>query len=39
VPPASGYYMWTAPAWVAWYLYASSPAALPEHRSAAMDSV
>ncbi len=25
VPPASGFYLWTAPAWVAWSVYASRP--------------
>jgi Glycosyltransferase family 87 len=39
VPPGSGYYMWTAPAWIVWSVYASRPAALPEHQPAAMDSV
>jgi hypothetical protein len=25
VPPASGFYLWTAPAWVAWFVYANRP--------------
>jgi hypothetical protein len=34
VPPASGFYLWTAPAWVAWSVYARRPVYV-EKRSAA----
>lgn len=35
VPPASGLYLWTAPAWVAWCVYASRPAPVRERSSTA----
>ncbi|HEX6494868.1 MAG TPA: glycosyltransferase family 87 protein [Acidobacteriaceae bacterium] len=35
VPPSSGFYLWSAPAWVAWYVYATRPAHLQEPSPAA----
>lgn len=36
VPPGSGFYLWTAPTWVAWYVYATRPARLAEPSSVAV---
>jgi Glycosyltransferase family 87 len=38
VPPGSGFYLWTAPTWVAWYVYATRPARLAEPSSVAVSS-
>jgi hypothetical protein len=36
VPPGSGFYLWTAATWVAWYVYATRPARLAEPSSVAV---
>ena len=35
VQPATGLYLWTAPAWVGWCVYAQRPARVQEHATAA----
>jgi Glycosyltransferase family 87 len=37
VPPGSGLYLWTAPAWVAWSVYANRPVRLQDRAPATVD--